>query len=107
MTDSRKIRVLVADASTVMRRLLTTIISEDPGLEVAGTAANGRIALAKVDLLKPDILILDVEMPEMGGLEVLSKLRIQCPHLPVIIFSTLTQRGDRFMSTSNFIETRA
>lgn len=93
MTDSPKIRVLIADDSAVVRRLLTTVISEDPGLEVAGTAANGRIALEQVDRLKPDVLILDVEMPEMGGLEVLVKLRRQYPRLPVIIFSTLTQRG--------------
>ena len=62
-------------------------------LEVAGIAVNGRLALAKIPLLKPDIITLDVEMPEMNGLETLAQIRKTHPRLPVIMFSTLTARG--------------
>src|SRR5262249_19799781 len=62
-------------------------------IEVVGTAANGRIALAKVQHLPPDIIILDVEMPEMDGLATLKELRRLYPRLPVIMFSALTEQG--------------
>ena len=89
----RKIRVLVADDAVVVRRMLADILSSDPALEVAGAAANGRIALARIPQVNPDVVILDVEMPEMDGLETLKALRRTHPFLPVIMFSTLTQRG--------------
>lgn len=89
----RKIRVLIVDDSTVIRRLLTDILSEDPEIEVAGTAANGKIALAKIPQVNPDVVTLDMEMPEMDGLETLRELRKIYPLLPVIMFSTLTSRG--------------
>ena len=62
-------------------------------LEVVGTAANGRIALAKMTQVNPDVVILDVEMPEMDGLATLKELRKTYPRLPVIMFSSLTERG--------------
>ena len=89
----RKVRVLIVDDSTVIRRLLSDILSEDPEIEVAGTAANGKIALAKIPHLNPDVITLDMEMPEMDGLETLTELRKTYPKLPVIMFSTLTTRG--------------
>jgi two-component system chemotaxis response regulator CheB len=88
-----KIRVLVVDDSVVIRRIVTDIISSDPDLEVAGIAANGRIALDKITQINPDIMTLDVEMPEMDGLQTLKELRKIYPKLPVIMFSTLTERG--------------
>lgn len=88
-----KIRVLLVDDAIVVRRLLTDIIGEDPGMEVCGVAPNGRIALQKLPQLAPDLVVLDVEMPEMNGLETLRELRKQWPRLPVIMFSTLTERG--------------
>ena len=88
-----KIRVLVVDDSVVIRRLLTDVLSQDPEIELAGTAPNGRIALAKLPQLNPDIVTLDVEMPEMDGLSTLPELRKAYPKLPVIMFSTLTERG--------------
>ena len=63
-----KIRVLVVDDSVVFRRLVSDELSRDPALEVVGTAANGRIALAKMAQVNPDLVILDIEMPEMDGL---------------------------------------
>jgi two-component system chemotaxis response regulator CheB len=88
-----RFRVLVVDDSVVYRRLVSQELSNDPELEVVGTAANGRIALAKLGQLSPDLVILDIVMPEMDGLETLKELRKTYPRLPVIMFSTLTERG--------------
>ncbi|MFA7329934.1 MAG: chemotaxis response regulator protein-glutamate methylesterase [Candidatus Delongbacteria bacterium] len=89
----RGIRILVVDDSAVVRRLLTRIIEEEPGLEVAGQASNGRLALDMLDQVEPDLVTLDVEMPVMDGLATLAELRRRRPRLPVIMFSTLTSRG--------------
>ncbi len=88
-----KTRVLIVDDSVVIRRLLTDLLAGDPGLEVAGVAANGHIALAKLRQVNPDVVIMDVEMPEMNGLETLAALRRDYPRLPVIMFSSLSERG--------------
>jgi len=87
------IRVLIVDDSAAVRRTLRALISEDPELEVAGVAANGRIALAMLEQSVPDLITLDLEMPEMDGLAVLEHLRNNYPRLPVIIFSSTTERG--------------
>lgn len=76
---SAPIRIFLVDDSAVIRRLLTDVLSGDPALEVADSAANGRIALAKLLAVKPDIVILDVEMPEMDGLETLAEIRKRQP----------------------------
>ena len=89
----RKIKVLIADDSVVIRKILSDIMSQDPAIEVVGTAANGSICLKQIPLVKPDIISLDIEMPEMNGLETLEKIREEWPDLPVIMFSTLTQSG--------------
>src|SRR5262245_24496408 len=88
-----KIRVLVVDDAVVIRRLVSEELSRDPALEVVGTAANGLIALARMKQVSPDIVILDIEMPEMDGLATLKELRKTYPRLPVIMFSALTERG--------------
>src|SRR6266581_9121933 len=88
-----KIRILVVDDAVVFRRLVSEELNNDPALEVVGTAANGRIALAKMTQVNPDVVILDVEMPEMDGLATLAELRKTYRRLPVIMFSSLTERG--------------
>jgi two-component system chemotaxis response regulator CheB len=88
-----KIRVLIVDDAVVFRRLLAVELSNDPDLEAIGTAANGRIALRMMPQVNPDVVILDVEMPEMDGLTTLRELRKTYPRLPVIMFSALTERG--------------
>ena len=88
-----RIRVLVVDDSVVVRKVLTDCISADPMLEVVGTASNGSIALQKIPQVNPDIVILDVEMPEMDGLEAVKRLRATWTRLPVIMCSSLTERG--------------
>lgn len=88
-----KIRVLVVDDAVVMRRLISTVLENDPELEIAGIAANGRLALARIPQVNPDVITLDVEMPEMDGLETIDEIRKIYPRLPIIMFSTMTQRG--------------
>jgi two-component system chemotaxis response regulator CheB len=87
------ISVLVVDDSVVVRRLVTDVVNEDVDIQVVGTAPNGQIALAKIPQLNPDVISLDVEMPVMDGLETLRVLRTTYPEIPVIMFSTLTERG--------------
>jgi two-component system chemotaxis response regulator CheB len=88
-----KIRVLIVDDSVVFRRLVAEELSADPMIEVVGTAANGKIALAKLSQLSPDLVVLDVTMPEMDGLMALREIRKTHSKLPVIMFSSLTERG--------------
>ena len=88
-----KIRVMVVDDAVVVRRMVSDVLASDPDLEVAATAPNGKIALAKIPQVNPDLITMDVEMPEMNGLETLKELRKTYPMLPVIMFSTQTQRG--------------
>lgn len=88
-----KHRILVVDDSVVSRRMLSDALSASTDLELAGIAANGKIALAKLDQAKPDLVVLDVEMPELDGLGTLRELRLRHPKLPVIMYSSLTRRG--------------
>jgi two-component system chemotaxis response regulator CheB len=88
-----RIRILVVDDSVVIRRLLCETLATDPALEVVGSASDGHIALAKIAQLLPDLITLDIEMPVMNGLETLVELRKLYPKLPVVMFSTLTERG--------------
>jgi two-component system, chemotaxis family, protein-glutamate methylesterase/glutaminase len=87
------ISVLVVDDSVVIRRLITDALGEDPEIRVVGTAPNGRVAMTKIDQLRPDLVTLDIEMPVMNGLETLRAIRALYPRLPVIMFSTLTASG--------------
>lgn len=93
LQPGERIRVLVVDDSVVIRRLVTHALAEDQEIEVSGSAANGRLALERIPLLKPDVVTLDIEMPEMNGLETLAQIRKLHPQVRVIMFSTLTDRG--------------
>src|SRR5882724_5986393 len=88
-----KIRVLIVDDSAVVRRFLRDAISGSEALEVVGTASRGAIAVQQVALLDPQVVTMDVEMPEMSGLEALAAIRRTNPRLPIIMVSSLTQRG--------------
>ena len=87
------LRVLIVDDSVVVRKLLTEALSSSPEVQVAGTASSGSIALGKIPLLNPDLITLDIEMPGMNGIQTLTEIRKLYPKLPVIMFSTLTERG--------------
>ncbi|MBG0833347.1 chemotaxis response regulator protein-glutamate methylesterase [Planomonospora sp. ID67723] len=87
------VSVLVVDDSVVVRRLIVDALSADPGIQVVGTAPNGKVALSKIEMLKPDIVTLDIEMPVMDGLTTIKEIRKVHPRLPVIMFSTLTSVG--------------
>lgn len=88
-----KLRLLVVDDTIVYRKIVSDILGEMPGVEVVGTAANGKIALTKIAALSPDLITLDIEMPEMNGLEVLAHLRDQNLQVGAIVLSTLTREG--------------
>jgi two-component system chemotaxis response regulator CheB len=88
-----KIRVLIVDDSSVMRRIIMTSLMKHPEIEVVGTAANGLLAIEAIGRSNPDILTLDVEMPVMDGITALKEIRKTHPNLPIIMFSSLTQRG--------------
>src|SRR5579862_7561591 len=88
-----KRRVLIVDDSVVIRRSLTDALSRDPQLEVVGSAPTGRVAMMKISLVCPDIVVLDVEMPEMSGLDTLAAIRHAHPQLPVIMLGVSTAQG--------------
>ncbi|HNV43406.1 MAG TPA: response regulator, partial [Exilispira sp.] len=88
-----KIRVLVVDDSATMRKLLMQILQQDNEIEVVGTAMNGIFALNKLESLKPDIITLDIEMPQMDGLQFLEEKNKKNDTTPVIILSSLTTSG--------------
>src|SRR5450755_4423950 len=86
-------RVLVVDDESIFRRAISEALSGLPGVEVVGTASNGRLALARLSSLQPDLMTLDVEMPEMNGLETLKTMRDSGVNTSVIMLSSLTVRG--------------
>ncbi len=88
-----RIRILIVDDSIVVRRLLSEALGSEPALEVVGTASSGCLALAKIPQVNPDLVTLDVEMPELDGLATLREIRRLHPRLPVVMFSTSTERG--------------
>ena len=87
-----KIRVLIVDDSALMRQVLATLLSKDPGIEVIGSAPDPFIAREKIKALNPDVITLDVEMPKMDGLTFLEKLMRGHP-MPVVMVSSLTEVG--------------
>ena len=87
------IQVLVCDDSALMRNLISRIIDGTEGLKVAGTAMNGRFCLQKIPSLKPDIIVLDIEMPEMTGVQFLEERKKQGIDIPVIILSSVATKG--------------
>jgi two-component system chemotaxis response regulator CheB len=87
-----RIKVLIVDDSATMRSLIGAVLRRDPEIEVVGTAGDPLEARAKIKELEPDVLTLDIEMPNMNGLEFLEKIMRLRP-MPVIMVSTLTQKG--------------
>jgi two-component system chemotaxis response regulator CheB len=92
VTKGNPIRVLVVDDSALMRKMIGDIISEAPGLELAGQAKNGLEALEQAEKLKPDVITLDLEMPKMDGLQALARLMTEKP-IPTVILSAHAKEG--------------
>ena len=91
----RKVRILLVDDSAVMRSLLRMVLEPQPSIEIVAAASSGEAGLAAFASLHPDLVLLDIEMPGMNGLEVLSTIRRSDRRVPVIMCSTLTSRGAR------------
>jgi two-component system chemotaxis response regulator CheB len=89
----RPVRILIVDDSAVARMLLHDLLASDPEIVIAGVAGDGRQALVRIRDLKPDLVTLDIDMPGMDGLEALVEIHKLYPKLPVIMFSTLSERG--------------
>ena len=87
------LRVLVADDSSLFRRVITEVLGSLPNVEVVGSVSNGKLAVQRVRELRPDLLTLDMEMPEMDGLGVLDALRPAREKVAVIVVSALTRHG--------------
>ncbi len=95
MTRGRRIRVLVAEDSLTVRRRLVEILSADPELEVAGEAANGREAITLCEALRPDVVTMDMMMPELSGLAATEQIMAYCP-TPILVVSGSLDRGEAF-----------
>jgi two-component system chemotaxis response regulator CheB len=96
MSGSKKIKVLVVDDSVLIRKYVCIILESIENIEVVGIAHNGKIALQKIILYKPDVMILDIEMPEMTGLELLKYLKANSKTISapfIIMFSSLLAQG--------------
>lgn len=92
MTSRNRIKVLIVDDSSVVRQILSEILSSDPDIEVIGTAADPYVAVQRIDKQIPDVMTLDVEMPRMDGVTFLQKVMSQHP-IPVVIISSLAGKG--------------
>jgi len=87
-----KIRIVIADDHALLREGIRAILSKEPDLEVVGEAADGREAVERCKTLLPDIVLMDVAMPGLGGLEAALEIRRDCPRVKVLV---LTQYEDR------------
>lgn len=87
------ISVLVCDDSALMRNLISRVINAAPGMNVCGTAMNGQFLLEKIPSLNPDVIVLDIEMPVMNGIEFLKRRRQEHIDIPVIILSSIAEKG--------------
>jgi two-component system, chemotaxis family, protein-glutamate methylesterase/glutaminase len=88
------LRVLIVDDAVIVRRLMMQALASDPAFEVVGVASDGRIALERIAARMPDVVTLDLDMPEMSGLATLREIRRRWPHLPVLIFTGMDQPGE-------------
>ena len=88
-----KVRVLIVDDSAVMRKIIASALQKEPSIEIAGFAANGLQAIEAVQTCNPDVVTLDIEMPEMDGITALREIRKENKYLPIIMFSSLTHQG--------------
>src|SRR5215475_257090 len=87
------LRVVIVDYSAVVRKVLREALLSDPAIEIVGIAGDGETALARIEQTSPDAVTLDVELPGISGLDTLREIRKRWRKLPIIMFSTLTEKG--------------
>jgi two-component system chemotaxis response regulator CheB len=88
-----EVSVLIVDDSALMRNLIGRMVEATPGLVIAEKAMNGRFALDKIPRVNPDVIVLDLEMPEMNGIEFLQERKRLGIKIPVVILSSIARRG--------------
>ncbi|MGA9177008.1 MAG: chemotaxis response regulator protein-glutamate methylesterase [Desulfobacterales bacterium] len=93
MINDKPLKVLIVDDTIVYRKIVSDVLSDLPDVEVVGSAYNGKAAITKIASLKPDLLTLDIEMPEMNGLEVLEFIKDKGLDVGAVMLSTLTHEG--------------
>ena len=93
MTEPTPLRVLVVDDTVVYRKIVSGLLAGLPGVEVVGVANNGKIAMSRIELQRPDLVVLDVEMPEADGLEVLAFIRQKALPVGAVMLSSFTRKG--------------
>ena len=91
--DNRKIKVLVVDDTALYRKIVRDVLDEFSEIEVVGSAPNGRMALNKIEMLQPDLITLDQEMPEMDGMETLRQIKLRGLKAAAIMVSAFTTEG--------------
>ncbi len=94
------IKVLVIDDSALYRKFVTSVLNEIPEIEVIGTASNGRIGLEKIESMNPDLVTLDLEMPELDGLGLLRDLSAKGKQVSTIVISSMTAEGAKSTNTA-------
>jgi DNA-binding NarL/FixJ family response regulator len=93
-------RVLIADDDKKVREAMKVFLAEGTGVEVCGEAVNGLEAVEKARTLKPDLILLDLAMPEMNGAEAASVLKKRMPKLPIILFTMFSDNIGRFLTAA-------
>jgi len=93
LLKNKKIQVLIVDDSAVVRKLIASVVIKQSDMEVMGAVANGLLGVEFIRQTPPDVVLLDIEMPVMDGIEALKTIRKFDAHIPIIIFSSLTQKG--------------
>jgi len=89
-TGATAIRILITDDHAIVREGLRTLIRTEPGMEVIGEAADGVEAVEKACELKPDVILMDMVMPRMGGLEAIRKIKVQCPDARILVLTSFS-----------------
>ena len=89
-TGSTLIRILITDDHAIVREGLRTLIRTEPGIDVIGEAADGVEAVQMACELKPDVILMDMEMPRMGGLEAIQKIKEQCPDARILVLTSFS-----------------
>lgn len=92
--------VLIADDNKVVRRIIKNYITQRPDLAVCGEAANGREAVERTRALRPDLVLLDLVMPEMNGVEVASVLKQSMPEIPIVLFTMYSENLGAYLTSA-------